>query len=174
MGPLRHAGELLSSYRMRYAAYCTRWALFLLLPFIGLLAFRPTLSAVIPPFPLMFFTIGLPLGGATATVAAIGFFIGSIWARLLERSPRLAALWPRAKVLLRLVVLFPVSLFGFFAFGRGVIEQSVLVPSRGPALPKYSLAEEPLAYFLALLFWGAITIALLYYQFKQLRKAFAT
>lgn len=176
MSPKRVSNEPLSAYRMRYARYCVGWVIGLLLPFLILVAAAPNVTALPAPFSLllMFFYIGLPLGLGVAILAAFGFFVGSIWSTTLERSPRVALNWPKAKETLKALVLAPVIFFGIFAIARGLIDKEVLIFSRGKGLPMASLAQDPFVYLSSMVIWCAVTVGLIVYIYRELRKAYAT
>lgn len=176
MGPKRVTREPLSAYRIRYARYCIGWILWLLLPFLILLAIAPNVAAFPAPFSLllMFLYIGLPLGLGVAALAAFGFFVGAIWSITLERSSRFAMNWPKAKETLKALVLAPVIYFGMFVIVRGLIEKEVLIFARGKGLPMVSLAQDPFVYLGSMIVWCVVTIGLVIYIYKELRKAYST
>lgn len=173
MGPERFTHESVSAYRMRYARYCLRWIIVLLLPLLVLLAFAPSVGSGPVALLLMFLYVGLPLGLAVATTAAFGFMVGEFWSSVLEVHPHLARVWPRARSTLRALVLAPVICFGFYAIVRGFLDREVLIFTRGKGLPVVSLAQEPSGYLLSMVVWCAVTVGLAAYLYKELRRAFA-
>jgi hypothetical protein len=161
---------------MRYARYCVGWVLGLLLPFLILVATAPNAAAFPMPFSLllMFFYIGLPLGLGVAILAAFGYFVGGIWSNTLESSPRVALNWPKAKETLKALVLVPVLSFGIFAIARGLIDKEVLIFAKGNGLPMVSLAQDPFAYLISMVIWCAVSVGLVVYLYRELRKTYAT
>jgi hypothetical protein len=174
MGPERFTHESLSAYRMRYARYCLRWAILLLFPLLVLLTVAPSVDTFSAPLLLVFFYIGLPLGLAVATIAAFGFMVGGLWASILQRHPRIAKCWPKAKATMKLLVLAPILVFSLHAIARGVIDRVVFIPKRGKGLPVVALADEPVGYLISMAVWGAIAVGLFVYSYKELRRAYAT
>lgn len=172
MGPERFTYESVSAYRMRYARYCLRWIIILLLPLLVLLAFAPSVGSGPVALLLMFLYVGLPLGLAVAAIAAFGFMVGGFWSSTLEMHPHIARLWPRTKSILRALVVVPVICFGFYAIARGFLDKEVLIFTRGKGLPVVSLAQEPSGFLFNMVVWCAVTVGLAVYLYKELRRAF--
>jgi hypothetical protein len=175
MGPKRITNEPQSAYRLRYARYCMGWVLLFLLPLLALLVAAPNVLSFSGPLPLllMFLYVGLPLGLAVAALAGFGFLVGGIWSKALERNPRIAFYWPRAKETLKALVLAPLVPFGFFAIARGLIDKEVFLFTRGKGLPMVTLAHDPVGYTASMVVWFAVTVGLAVYLYKELRKAYA-
>lgn len=175
IGPQQGTKEPLSAYRMRYARYCFWWAVGLLLPFLILLALAPNVSAFPAPFSLflMFLYVGLPLGLGVAVLAGLGFMVGGIWSMALENDSRVAVYWPKAKETLRALALSPVIFFGAFVIVRGLTNKEVLIFARGKGLPVVNLEQDPFGYLASMAVWCAITVGLVVYVYKALRRAYS-
>jgi len=173
MGPQKIAGEPISTYRIRYARYCLRWFMALLIPLVVLLVFRPSVRESDAAFVLMFLYVGLPLGAATAGVAALGFLVGALWARKLEQNTALISAWPKVRVGLLVLMLLPLIVFAFWKFAQGLVDQEVLVFSRRNS-GRIAWEEEPIAYLITMALWGAIPVGLGIGLFRLVRKTYAT
>jgi hypothetical protein len=121
----------------------------------------------------MFLYVALPLGAATSGLTALGFSVGAFWSTRLERNRNLAQAWPKLKVWLRALGLLPIAGFGVFAIARGLVAGEVWIPRRYSPLSTVSLLQEPLGYSISMAVWCAITVGLVYWQFKELRRAHA-
>jgi hypothetical protein len=143
----------------------------MLVAFIALLAISPSVARAPAGYLVMVLYVGLPLGMAAAGVAGIGFFVGGLWARCLERNLNLAEAWPKIKVALLALVLLPVIVFSAWVFVQGLIDQEVFVFSRRNYLSRISWEQEPGSYLVTMLLWGSCTMALAVGVFRALLRA---
>ena len=173
MGPQQLPGERISTYRIRYARYCLRWFIALLIPLVVLVVFRPSVRESEAAFVLMVLYVGLPLGTATAGIAGLGFLLGALWARKLEDNTALSTAWPKVKVGLLMLILLPLIAFAFWVFAQGLINQEVLVFSRRNS-GRIAWDEDPMAYLITMALWGAVPLGLGLGLFRLVRRTYAT
>lgn len=83
----RRSGEADSAFRFRYAWFAFKCAVVMGMGLALLLAVRPEVLRSPAPWLVMFLYVGLPLGTATALLAALGFGISGWLARVFDERP---------------------------------------------------------------------------------------
>ena len=172
MGPRRHDGELLSTFRFRYARYCLAWLAGLGTALALLLFIQPNALESSIPLLIMFLYFGLPIGAGTALLALVGFTFGGIGALAVERNSTAAFWWPRVKETLRFLVLAPLGLFALYIFSSALRKLEVPMFSRRITHTFY-FDSEPVAFLVVLAVWGGVGFGLLFYLIRRWRRTYA-
>jgi hypothetical protein len=168
MGPVQRDDESLASYRFRYVRYCCKW---LFVTVLGTAAFA--LCAQLLPIPqglaivvglVAVFAIGMP------AVAALGFFIGAMYAR--RHGTAIARAWQGIVTVLGSALMLASLLF--------FCVQLVLVAQEGEIWSFQrrggrwlAWASDPMAYSLSAFGYAACLVGMLAWLASRLHRCLA-
>ncbi len=153
LSPQRQPDESLSTFRFRYAIFCLKCGIALLVPALLLFFLRPSVDQSPWPLAVTFLYIALPIGLGITVVSMLAFFIGGCFSRYLELHERARGSWQSFRFGVASLLTAAGAIFALYWLFRGLVFGEILTFTRhGSHI--VTAQNAPTAFWVSVIGWS--------------------